>query len=405
MKSNRQDRKTFLSLYCGCGGLDYAFHKQDYNCLGAFDIDRNAVKSYNQNYGEVAVQKDLSDKGFSVPNLTEVDLVVSGSPCQGFSTLGKRDFDDPRNHLLTRAAEIAIQHNARYFVAENVPGVLSGPHSEWWESVTNLLNHHGFSTNTLTVCANDYGVPQLRKRVFLIGIKGASQDIFNQVELPRKRKAGTVGEALGAAARKNSLRPLEGNDLLVAKRIKQGQKLCDVRGGGNSVHTWEIPEVFGQVKSCDVKILQALMKARRASSNRVRDVGDGDPVDPKVLDKMLGFSAKRKLRGLEKMGYVKFDPCGKVNLAHTFNGKYKRLPLDGYSPTVDTNFGNPRYFLHPTEHRGISAAEMALLQGFPKKYRFTGSEKQKMKLIGNAVPPPVSAVIASYINRLAELDP
>ena len=111
---------------------------------------------------------------------------------------------------------------------------------------------------------------------------------------------------------------------------------------------------------------------------------------------------KRRLRSLNKKGYVRVDKNQKVNLSHTFNGKYRRLSPDGFSPTVDTKFGNPKYFLHPTENRGFASCEAALLQGFPRDYKIIGTESQKMQQVGNAVPPPVSKVLAKYIKDILE---
>lgn len=394
---------SYLSLFCGCGGLDYGFDRLGMVCEGAYDIDSNAVDTYNNNYTSIAERKDLSDASFSVAGLKKVDLVISGSPCQGFSTLGRREFDDPRNHLLIRAVEIALKYNAKYFVAENVPGALSGKHGEWWSLANDMLREKGFSTRTLVLNANDYGVPQTRKRVFLVAVHGVSEDIFDRVKLPRKTKEVTVGDALNTLNVPIDTETLSGRDLLIAERIAQGQKLCDVRGGNASVHTWEIPEVYGEVDERDILILNELMRARRAKKNRVRESGDGDYVSHKVLEQALKFKVKRRLENLEKKGYVKFDSSFKVNLSHTFNGKYRRLSRNGFSPTVDTNFGNPRYFLHPTEDRGLLPTEAAALQGFPKKYKFTGSDTQKMRLIGNAVPPKLSKVVANYLSDIVKV--
>lgn len=382
--------------------MDYGFNKLGFECLGAYDINPQAVASYNKNYGQLAAQDDLSALNFSIKGVSKVDLVLSGSPCQGFSTLGKRNYDDPRNQLLIRAVEIALQYKAKIFVAENVPGALSGKHGDWWKRANDILLNNGFVTTTLVIKADDYGVPQKRKRIFLVGVRGANTDIFNRVQLSKSFKKKTVGQVLTDGPKESAPEILKGIDLLIAKKIKPGQKLCDVRGGNAAVHTWDIPEVFGYVDETDILILKELMKARRAKSNRVRGHGDGDFVAPSVLEKGLGFGVKRRLRSLNKKGYVRVDKNQKVNLSHTFNGKYRRLSPDGFSPTVDTKFGNPKYFLHPTENRGFASCEAALLQGFPRDYKFIGTESQKMQQVGNAVPPPVSKVLAKYIKDILE---
>lgn len=146
--------------------MDYGFNKLGFECLGAYDINPQAVASYNKNYGQLAAQDDLSALNFSIKGVSKVDLVLSGSPCQGFSTLGKRNYDDPRNQLLIRAVEIALQYKAKIFVAENVPGALSGKHGDWWKRANDILLNNGFVTTTLVIKADDYGVPQKENGFF-----------------------------------------------------------------------------------------------------------------------------------------------------------------------------------------------------------------------------------------------
>jgi DNA (cytosine-5)-methyltransferase 1 len=90
---------------------------------------------------------------------------------------------------------------------------------------------------------------------------------------------------------------------------------------------------------------------------------------------------------------------GLLDLTHTFNGKYRRLELGRPSLTVDTKFGDPRYFLHPTENRGFSVAEAAAIQGFPDWFVVPGAPRDQFRLLGNAVPPPMAAQIAHFVRE------
>jgi DNA (cytosine-5)-methyltransferase 1 len=180
----------------------------------------------------------------------------------------------------------------------------------------------------------------------------------------------------------------------IARRLRPGQKLCNVRQGSRAVHTWDIPEVFGRTNAHERQVLEALIRIRRR--RRVRSSGDADPVPIDVLEADLGFSVAPLLQALKKKGFVR-EREGLFDLMHTFNGKFRRLEWDRPSYTVDTRFGDPRYFLHPSQPRGFSAREAARIQGFPDSYIFSGSTKAQFRMIGNAVPPPMGRAIAEFV--------
>ena len=112
---------TFLSLFSGCGGMDAGFIQAGFSCLQAFDINSNAVNVHNVNLGNSATIGDLRviAKEQLLAQGTP-DVVVAGAPCQGFSTAGRRELHDPRNSLLLRAGQLAVQLRPKVFVAENV---------------------------------------------------------------------------------------------------------------------------------------------------------------------------------------------------------------------------------------------------------------------------------------------
>jgi len=151
-------------------------------------------------------------------------------------------------------------------------------------------------------------------------------------------------------------------------------------------------------------VLQTIMILRRR--NRIRAFGDADPVSIGALAKEIGRGVKRSLSVLERKGYVKLAE-GHANLRHGFNGKYRRVSGDSVSCTVHTQFGEPKYFLHPFEHRGFTVREAARIQGFPDSYNFQGAVKDQYRMIGNAVPPPLGRALAeslmkSYFRKLRQ---
>ncbi|SMG62448.1 DNA-cytosine methyltransferase, partial [methanotrophic bacterial endosymbiont of Bathymodiolus sp.] len=161
----------FLSLFSGCGGLDHGFTRAGYECLGAFDIDRVALDVLSKNSKTKTYQCDLSTGELPIKFLPQIDVVLAGSPCQGFSTLGKRKYDDPRNQLLLVGGKIAIKHNSAIFIAENVPGVLSGKHKKYWDELHHLLRESGYKTRDIKCIGTQMGLAQQRSRIFLVAWK------------------------------------------------------------------------------------------------------------------------------------------------------------------------------------------------------------------------------------------
>ena len=164
-----------------------------------------------------------------------------------------------------------------------------------------------------------------------------------------------------------------------------------------SVHTWDIPEVFGKVTKQEISLLETIVKLRR--QKRRRSNGDADPVDVDYLKQLFGDNVGDMINSLVDRKYLRRDG-GFVDITNTFNGKFRRLKWDDISPTVHTRFGQPRYFLHPTEHRGFSYEEAALIQSFPKDFTFSGSQSSKFRMIGNAVPPKLAESVAQDILRI-----
>ncbi len=386
---------TFVSLFSGCGGLDIGFVQSGFKCLQAFDIDKKAVGVHQTNLGDSAQVADL--RSITKDELLakgQPDVVIAGSPCQGFSTVGKRNFDDPRNSLLLQAGNLALQVQPKVFIAENVAGALSGEHKTYWLRLEEMLVDSGYSAATIKLNASELGLAQLRSRLIMVAWKGQDRPIF---EVPTKRRK-TLAEALdgidGLPQHEKVYLPTDSTHYRIATRIQPGQKLCNVRGGVSSIHTWDIPEVFGETTHTERELLKLIMRLRR--KERLRLNGDADPVCIKSLRRDAGRTADKVLASLVLKGYVR-EVDGRYDLVNTFNGKYRRLDWTSVSLTVDTRFGDPRYFLHPTENRSFTVREAARIQGFPDDFVFPGRPVDSFKMIGNAVPPPMAEYIARAV--------
>ncbi|MCL5237158.1 MAG: DNA cytosine methyltransferase [Nitrospirae bacterium] len=387
----------FASLFSGCGGFDLGFIASGFSSCGAYDCEPEAVETFSANIKSPVYNVDLTD---GIPNersLYGIDALISGPPCQGFSTAGKRLIDDKRNDLLPLTGQLARRIYPKVLVVENVAGALSGAHARYWNELDTMMRLAGYRTHTIRCQATDLGMAQLRRRVLFFAWRTSRDTDFTFPHYP----AGSLRTVLAGVSRQKNHHPKRldpgSREWQIATRIKPGQKLSNVRGGENAVATWDIPEVFGAITEDERTVLELLRRLRR--QERQRDYGDADPVSIPRLKAALGNCFHRHVEVLVTKGYLRRVEGG-IDLAETFNGKFRRLSWHKPSCTVDTRFGSPRYFLHPSQQRGFTVREAARIQGFSDNYIFHGNEKSQYRLIGNAVPPPLAALAADFVKRL-----
>lgn len=383
----------FASLFSGCGGFDLGFISQGFRSCGAFDCDSDALNNYSRNIDGPVKVVDLNDGIPDADSLKGIDALIAGPPCQGFSTAGKRILHDKRNHLLTLTGHLALQIKPKVLVVENVSGALFGEHAHYWMELDETMRFGGYQTHTVRWQAADFGMAQKRTRMFFFAWRTGRMISF----VPKKLASGNLRSCLSGVSTVPNHQPRllnhGSNELMIARRIRPGQKLCNVRGGPNAVATWDIPEVFGQISENERTVLELLRRLRR--QERQRDFGDADPVSLPRLKAALGNSFCSIVDILVAKGYLR-RVNGGIDLVGTFNGKFRRLSWDKPSCTVDTRFGSPRYFLHPSQQRGFTVREAARIQGFADDYIFHGNEKTQFRLVGNAVPPPLGAHAAKF---------
>ncbi len=387
----------FVSLFSGCGGFDLGFAQAGFEPVAAYDFWPAAVENYRRNIGGHTEVRDLSAKKLVLDGTC--DVLLSGSPCQGFSTVGRRDLDDPRNRLLGAAVSAAQQLKPKAVVIENVPGVRFGAHKSYWITAIRGLEALGYAVQEVSLQADEFGIPQARTRVMLIATKGRIAPTLHFESRPKLMLGDALNDIKTAHNHNPRILSADSSDGKISRRIAVGQKLCDVRGGASSIHTWSVPEVFGATSAQERLVLEKILVLRRR--NRVRSFGDADPVAIALIANELSMQervAESIVRTLEEKLYVR-RPDGLVDLKRTFNGKYRRLDSASPSPTVHTQFGEPKYFLHPAEHRGYTVREAARIQSFPDNYVFSGSVRDQYKMIGNAVPPPLGFAVAMSLRN------
>jgi DNA (cytosine-5)-methyltransferase 1 len=172
-----KDKLRVLDLFCGCGGMSTGLEEAGLNIVGGLDIWDKAIDSYKQNFDHLSVCDDISiltPNSFSVKyNISDIDIIVGGPPCQGFSIAGKRDVKDPRNSLFMEYVKYLNYFNPKAFIMENVMGILSMKNASKIKVIDIIMEELNKNYNCI-ICklyASDFEVPQNRRRVIIIGIR------------------------------------------------------------------------------------------------------------------------------------------------------------------------------------------------------------------------------------------
>lgn len=404
----RHKKLTAVSLFCGVGGLDYGFYRAGVEVLGAYDIDHDAISTYERFFGHRPTLRDV--RTLRASEVAGAHIVIAGPPCQGFSSIAARIPRDPRNSLILRSAALIAECRPQAFLIENVTGIQWHSKGHYLRQTFRALRSAGLLAKEFQIDCSRFGVPQRRKRILVVGAQRQfAEKVFErvQVAVETREQVVTVGEKLLTLPRLGSLLnhtyelafPTWYEKVIPA--IGPGQKLCDTRLGPTAIHSWDLPTVFGRTSSNERRLLQTLASVRRwTSSRRYHHIGDGKPVRIDQLSCLLEWPLRQVQavsNQLLKKGYLAKCRVGYVDLARKFNGRFKRLPIDGVAPAVLQNFSSPRNILHPVENRGLTVRECARLQGFPDTFEFLGTVARQYQLVANAFPPLVSDRIARAI--------
>ena len=172
--------KTFVDLFAGAGGMSLGFSMQGYKLLGAIEIEKNFFETYKMNHAELSEEHlitgdiCLEENKLKLVNglLEKPDVIVGGPPCQGFSTAGWRNPNDKRNQLFKEFVDIVDKVKPDFFVMENVPGILTMRKGDAFKEIIESFEEIGYFVNEpIKLNAEEFGVPQKRKRIFIIGSK------------------------------------------------------------------------------------------------------------------------------------------------------------------------------------------------------------------------------------------
>jgi len=354
---------TVIDLFCGAGGLTLGFKRAGYKVILGLDVDWDAIRTYTFNNPEIAwINKDIRKVPASeILDVTgigrgDVDVVVAGIPCEGYSLLNRRyNPSDPRNYLFVEFMRIVKALKPRAVLIENVPGLLRRENGAFRKTIEDALKELGFAVRSFMLNAADYGVPQKRVRLFFVGITSTER-----FEPPQPTHAPSRSILLYAHSVDSDFpKP----HVTVRDAISD---LPPLRAGEEKTRYESPPRTEYQ-------------KMMREGSKKLYN--HKAPRHPKWTERII----QRTRPG---------EPIYK-----TFKQRI-RLSWDFPSPTIPAGGVRPQWFFaHPEQPRGLTVRETARLQSFPDKYVFLGSLIKQRVLVGDAVPPLLAEAIA---RRLVE---
>lgn len=343
---------NIIDLFCGCGGLSKGFEEAGYKTLLGVDIEQNALNTFEKNHnGAVGLNLDLSasesfDKIDEVVKGRAIDVIIGGPPCQGFSLTGPRNFEDKRNKLYLAMIETVHRYQPKAFLIENVPGMANLYKGAVKDEIIRRFTAMGYNVSCQIVCAADYGVPQIRKRLVFVGLKSNKEKFEFPEPLLKEEAYITCKQAI------SDLPPL-----------------VDELGSEVSTYCGE-PETEYQRKmrkNCNVLYNHVAVNHKDFVKQVISQVPDG--------------------------GNYKDLPEG-VGTSRKFHMAWTRYASNKPSRTIDTGHRNN---FHYKWNRCPTVRESARLQSFPDDFVFTGNKTQQNKQVGNAVPVLLAYALAKQI--------
>ena len=403
-------RPIAVDLFAGVGGMTLGFEQAGFDVLASVEIDpiHCATHEYNFPMWTVICASVTEISGDDIRQKSkigdrEVDVVFGGPPCQGFSMMGKRAFDDPRNQLVLHFMRLVKELNAKYFVMENVKGLTLGNHRQFLDEVIENFEENGYhiinsyknsyKNSCKTPCKNSYknpykvldashfGVPQHRERLFLIGCRqGLSLPNYpSPITKPAKAKripkelvdlpdSPTVRDAIADLPDVSKYKELSNHDWCVATYKKPKSTYSEyLRSLKSEPHNLAYPRKY------DAKLLTSSIGTVHSETSiaRFRSTANGE------VEKISRF--------------LKLDPDGICNT------------LRAGTPSNRGAFTAPRP-IHPEQPRCITVREAARLHSYPDWFRFHSTKWHGFRQIGNSVPPLLARAVAAQLIEVLDLE-
>ncbi|NMG09338.1 DNA cytosine methyltransferase [Brasilonema sp. UFV-L1] len=370
-----------ISIFSGAGGLSFGFTQAGLKPVFGIDINQDACQTYQLNLNSDCYQLDLGDEDQSkvrhlLTPYKKPFAVIGGPPCQGFSTAGSRDWKDPRNRLIFNYFSLVEYLEPRWFLFENVEGLLTSNQGQSIYELVCLFLNLGYSMRLEKINFAAYGLPQSRKRVVLIG---------NRMEIPFEFPQETYSFQAG---KHNSL----------SLFLPHAPTLIDAISGlpDTSKKDEDLAYQLSPTTEYDV-----IMRHNNFTGLVRHHFSSPSPLD---LERYKLLSQGQTMKDLpEEYWHPSFKrrafrrvkdgmPTEKRGGAPS---GIKRLYPNLCAPTITSAVS--REFIHPIEDRPLTLREGARLQSFPDKYNFVGNASSIATQIGNAFPPNVAEIFAKNI--------
>lgn len=384
-------RPVGIDLFAGVGGMSLGFEQAGFDVVAAVEIDPVHCAAHAYNFpncavlprsvigltgSEIRVASGLGTRG--------VDVVFGGAPCQGFSMIGQRVLDDPRNALVREFLRIVSELNPRYFVFENVKGLTIGPHKAFLAEFVALAKVLGYRVKVPWQVLNAacYGVPQHRERLILFGVKSNKRLPLYPEPTTRPASGRSRGSASATLPRGPSVEDALG-DLPDAEIFKELWCTDEVR-----TDRWAEPSVYAQELRCLTNDAWHFGYVREWDRSLITSSARTDHTE--ISRRRFGETHGGKTEPVSR--FYKLSAGG---LSNTL-----RAGTDGSRGA----FTSPRP-IHYRYNRCVTVREMARLHGFPDWFRFNETKWHGARQIGNSVPPPMARAVAGSVMIAAGILP
>lgn len=350
---------TCVDLFSGAGGLSRGFYDAGYNVVLGVDFDDAALQTFKANHGNAEAMKlDLFDHNninaivdFLKEKNIKLDVLVGGPPCQGFSIAGPRDMNDKRNTLYLAMVKLAATLKPQAVVLENVPGMIQTNGGIGAKRIIEDFAEIGYKMTPKLLYAPDYGIPQIRKRVFFVGLRDSESAFEFPEPFVNSEDYVTCEDAI------SDLPPLQTAE-------------------GEIIYGEEVQEYETEPKTEYQKIM-------RKNSKSVRNHIGSIPIEKtKKMISLVPEGKNYKALPEEYRGMYKYHEA-----LTRYNSK---------KPSLTINTGHRSHF-HYKYNRIPTVRESARLQSFPDDFIFYGNKSQQYKQVGNAVPPMLGQVVAKKL--------
>ena len=368
--------RCVIDLFCGAGGLSFGFEQSgSFVTSCGVDLLPDRVATFVANHDHaVGIAGDIRLLSMeSLKNYAgKVDVIVGGPPCQGFSSI--RPFrnlteGDPRNSLVEHYVLIIDALQPKWFVFENVVGLLTHEGGQRLNAIVQGLTEAGYLVDWRVVNTATYGVPQTRERIVIVGNRLGIE--FKWPMPTHKAEHKSMAGATDRVIR---------TDPIFAQNLPPAVTLIDAIGDLPPVHAGEEETEYGI--SNDPTPYQRMMRA-----------------DNKELTMHKATNHSERMLEIIRHAGANINALPKGMVKSGFSSCYSRLDADRPSTTLTVNFVHPasNRCIHPYQHRALTPREGARIQSFPDAFVFRGSSAQIVKQIGNAVPPLLGKTLAEAI--------